>query len=243
MSAESMLDVARLREALELQKRSYTLLQWLSNAIPRGFISFDTAHDYADSAKSAFAWIREHFDNLPAAARPPARDDETIQRFANCFASYLEASFDLVEDPGVRVESECGCFCPHCVMVSAAPHLKAKRLGRPDKARAQKLEGEVVRDLAARHGLVVEADALEALVADRTVREEAALVAYAQQLQYRCDGTYVGPWALALWRTFAWLPTGSPKQDFELTWEKIVDAENALIERISKRALANADRD
>jgi hypothetical protein len=231
--AKSVMDRVSLEEAIDLQKRSYTLLKWLADAIPRGFISFDTAHEYADSAECALAWVREHFDNLPVAARPPARDDQTMRRFANCFASYLETSFDLEEKPGTRLKSPCGCYCPYCVIAVSAPHLRAKRLGRPDKNRAEQLECEVLNQLATSHGLAIGAGTVATLMADRPTREHAALVAYAAQLLRRCEGAYVGPWVLALWRTFAWLPTGSPKQDFELTPEMVFDAETALVERLS----------
>jgi hypothetical protein len=231
-----VLDREQLEVAIDLQKRSYALLKWLANAIPRGFVSFDTAHAYADSSASALAWIGEHFDNLPMVARPPARDDQTMRRFANCFASYLETSFELEEKPGTRLKSHCGCYCPYCVIAVSAPHLRAKRLGRPDKNRAEQLEREAVNELAASHGIVIAADGLDALLTERKMREQAALIAYAGQLLRRCDGAYVGPWVLALWRTFAWLPTGSPKQDFELTCETVIDAEEAVLERLSRGA-------
>jgi len=231
-----MLDPVRLAEAIDLQKRSYALLKWMAEAIPRGFISFETAHEYADSAAAASAWIGEHFDNLPLAARPPSRDEQTLRRFANCFASYLETSFDLEEKPGTRLESHCGCYCPYCTIAVSAPHLRAKRLGRPDKARAEQLERELVGELAVSQEVPIGADAIQSLLADRPLREQAALVAYAHQLLRRCDGAYVGPWILALWRTFAWLPTGSPKQDFELTPATVLDAENALVQRLSSGA-------
>lgn len=65
-----MLDRIRIEEALDLQQRSYQLLLWLSEAVPRGFVSFDTAHDYASSADAAKAWIEEHLTiSRPAGGR------------------------------------------------------------------------------------------------------------------------------------------------------------------------------
>jgi hypothetical protein len=234
---KSILDLARLEEALDLQQRSYTLLKWLAQAIPRGFVAFDTAHAYADSAESAYAWIGEHFDNLPVRARPPARDGEAMRRFANCFASYLETSFELERKPGRRLTSDCGCYCPYCVVAVSAPHLRTKRLGRPDKSRAQQLERAAVKDIAVACDLALGDDALEAFLTERSAREDAALVAYAGQLMRRCDGAYVGPWVLALWRTFAWLPSGSPKRDFELSRDAVLAAEAAIVERLSRGAV------
>lgn len=231
-----MLDPARLEEAIDLQRRSYALLRWLGDAIPRGFISFDTAHEYADSAESALAWISEHFDNLPHAARPTSRDAETMNRFANFFASYLETSFDFDENPGTLLKSDCGCYCPFCTVVFSAPHLRTKRLFRSDKDRAKRLELDCLNDLAASLGLSFDVAVLAELLSDHGTREQAALVAYAGQLLRRCDGTYTGPWVLAHWRTFGWRQTGSPKQDFELTPELVLEAERVLINKLSSVA-------
>lgn len=228
-----MLDSVRLEEAIDLQRRSYALLKWLGEAIPRGFISFDTAHQYTDSAESALAWITEHFDNLPRAARPPSYDAETMQRFANFFASYLETSFDLDKHPRTRLESGCGCYCSFCTVAVSAPQLRAKRLGRPDKDRAKKLELDCLKELAAFQELSFDTDVFAKLLSDRRTREQAAIIAYARQLFRRCDGAYTGPWVLALWRTFAWHQTGSPKKNFELTSELVLEAEQALINRLS----------
>ena len=82
-------------------------------------------------------------------------------------------------------------------------------------------------------GLVLDNRALDILMSDPSTREQAALVAYARELFRRCGGAYTGPWVLALWRMFAWLPSGSPKHDFELTPKTILDAEKALSERFS----------
>jgi hypothetical protein len=35
-----------------------------------------------------------------------------------------------------------------------------------------------------------------------------------------------------LWRTFAWLPRGSPKKKFELSPETVLNAEIAVSERV-----------
>jgi hypothetical protein len=232
----SILDPVRLEEVIDLQRRSYALLKWLADAIPRGFVSFDSVHEYADSAESALAWISQHFDNLPRASRPTARDTLTMRRFANFFVSYLETSFDLAENPGTRLESRCGCYCPFCTVAVSAPHLRTKRLGRPDKTRAEQLERECLNELAGSQGLSLDTEMLTGLLSDRETREHAALVAYAGQLFRRCDGAYTGPWVLALWRTFAWHETGSPKHDFELTSELVLDAEQSLIEKLSSVA-------
>ena len=82
-----MLDRSQLEEALDFQQRSYQLLLWLSKAVPRGFISFDTAHDYASCAESARAWIEEHFDNLPQEGRPQRHQVEP-DSLLQCHTTY-----------------------------------------------------------------------------------------------------------------------------------------------------------
>jgi hypothetical protein len=44
----------------------------------------------------------------------------------------------------------------------------------------------------------------------------------------------VGPASLALWRTFAWTPKGSPRKDFTLTTEGILAAQASLAAGISR---------
>ena len=39
-----------LQEALVIQDRAYRLLRWLGEAVERGFVAFDRAHDYATEA-------------------------------------------------------------------------------------------------------------------------------------------------------------------------------------------------
>lgn len=228
------LDRGGLEEALELQHRSYQLLLWLSEAVPRGFVSFNTAHEYASAAESARAWILEHLENLPPRGRPPGSDEPTLTRFSNVFSSYLETSFDLVEKPRVRLRSKCGCLCAFCAVAVAAPHLKTKRLSNADKARARKLERTTVEQIAASRGLPAPDDVLAALLEDRAVRESAAMVAYACELRRRCDGSYSGPWVLALWRTFAWTVAGSPKSGFRLDADDVHDAVSFVADALQR---------
>lgn len=99
------------------------------------------------------------------------------------FASYLETSFDLLERPGTRLDSQCGCYCPFCVVAVAAPHLQPKRLGSGDKRRGRELERACVEQLATNSGLSVTAEVLDQILNDRDNRESAAMIAYAIQLR------------------------------------------------------------
>jgi len=227
-----MFDPTELARAVKVQSQSFALLQWTADAIARGFITFSAAHTYATLPAAAQAWIEEHYADLPTSARPARAE---IAPFARFFASYLETSFELVERPGQRLYSpDAHCFCPMCSWLVDVPHLRTKKLVPADKARAEKSK------LAALHALAVEAsvspsdEELQALLADITLREPLALVAYGRDLLERTRGGRVGPSTLALWRTFAWTPTGSPKKKFVLSAELVLDAERTVLARLTK---------
>lgn len=219
-----MFQAHAIERAVDLQRRSYHLLKWLASAVDRGFISTYDSHEYATLPEAARAWIDRHYADLPPAARPPVED---LDAFCNLFTTYLESSFDLVDDPGeIMYSPNAHCFCPICSCLVAAPRLRTKKLTRYDKQRARDLQARAIRQLALERDRTIE-DA-EPLLADRAVSEAAGLVAYAHDLGRRIDGVVEGPTSLALWRTFAWLPAGSPKLGFDLSAKVILDAEALL---------------
>jgi hypothetical protein len=227
-----MLDRARVEEAVELQRRSYELMVWLGQAVRRGFVSFDTAHEYATAQESARDWILEHWANIPPRCRPTASKGPPLTRFANVFTSYMETSFELVEKPGKRLHSGCGCMCPCCAYLVAVPHLQPKRVGAPDKKRARTLARAAIEEIARDTGGELPREMAEAMLDDRSLKESAALVAYAAELFRRCDGSSTGHYVLALWRMFAWKPAGSPNRDFVLTADAVLKAEERLREAV-----------
>jgi hypothetical protein len=52
----------------------------------------------------------------------------------------------------------------------------------------------------------------------------------------RIKGISAGPAVLALWRGFAWTKQGSPKNDFKLSTEMIIDSEVRLSEILHRIA-------
>src|SRR5882724_8290261 len=126
-----------LARAVDLQRRSYKLLRWMTDAIDRGFISCDAAHDFASLPPATFAWIDRHYADLPPAARPQHDD---LRPFCNLFATYLETSFELLENPGQRLYSpDHHCFCPACSWLVPIPRLKLKKLTPHDRRRGRAL--------------------------------------------------------------------------------------------------------
>jgi hypothetical protein len=221
-----MFELGSLRRAVEIQQKSFALLRWAVDAVDRGFISFDQVHTFASFDEAALAWILRHYDDLPASARPSRED---VPDFARFFSSYVDSSFDLVENPGQRVYSpNAHCFCPLCSWLIDVPRLQPKKLTPADKKRARRMERGALQAIAAEEGSSLSPEDAERLAQDPTLREALALVAYGRDLGDRLRGVVVGPATLALWRTFAWHPEGSPKKGFRLTAEAIVEAEESV---------------
>jgi hypothetical protein len=226
-----------LVRALDLQTRSHGLLRWLADAVRDGVVSFKAAHGNASIAGVGRVWIQDNYDNLPPRLRP-SRDD--LADYSGLFATYLENSFELVKDPGTRLYSPgARCFCPWCSWLVDVSNLKTRIPSTEDKRRSRRMMRDAISRVAFDQGVYLSDAAIDAIAEDPALREKLALCAYGADLLHRMRGVAVGPAALALWRTFAWLPTGSPKKNFKLTPEMILDAERD----ITKRVLAAAERE
>ncbi len=208
-----MLDEQRLTLAVDLHAKSYGLLGWLSAAVETGLIRLEKAHEFMDLHDVAHDWLTVHYLNIPPAHRPAKEHLETFARF---FSTYLTTSFDLVKNPKSQIKMWCGCFCPWCSYVAAAPHLQVKKLSKKDKERAERLKVQSLMQLALDHGVTLTENVAVTLAGKDAMREALALVAYGEQLLLRMQGLSDGPAVLALWRQFAWNTSGSPKKGFRL---------------------------
>ncbi|HRG95143.1 MAG TPA: hypothetical protein PLR99_02770 [Polyangiaceae bacterium] len=223
-----------LERAVDLHRRGYALLRWLEEAFQKGFIAPEAAHGYATVEASAYAWLEQHYDNLPAAARP-ARED--LGAFSRFFTTYLVASFDLELRPGEQLYSpRAHCFCPQCSWLVRAPHWRPKKVGTSDKRAAERLRRAFVQRLAGARGGPVDEAHVVALLREPGLREAISLCAYASDLLSRLDGHAEGAASLALWRSFAWTPEGSPRRGFVLTAGAILEAEAALVAALARLA-------
>lgn len=219
-----------LSKAVEMQHKSYLLLQWVEKAIERNVISTTSSHEYMSMAEVAKEWIAEHYLNIPKKCRPEQHD---IEPFSKMFSSYLSTSFDLIEHPGKILYSEgAHCFCPMCSYLINAPHLKPKKLSKKDKKRAQKLKAQYVEKLSLHLHIPLSSRDIQRLIHDKDLQEMLALTTYADELLLRIQGHTEGSALLALWREFAWDVHGSPKKKFELTVDSIMNAEQQLIDVI-----------
>jgi len=222
---QDMLAADRLLLAIDIHSQSYQLLRWVAEAVRRGFIPAVRAHQYADAGDSAFAWMEEHYLNFPLGMRPDRRH---LREFANFFGTYVTSSFDIVEQPGTRLDSRCGCYCRMCAHLVNAPHLRAKKPGRRNKERAGQLMIRRVGALAREDRIAATDSAVAAVVNGDQTRRSAAYSTYGHWLIRRLEGDTDGPAVLALWREFAWERAGSPIKGFRLRHEDFIIAEEVL---------------
>ncbi len=232
-----MLNRKQISVAVDLHQRSYELLRWMADAVTRGFIVFDTAHDYATLPEAAEKWISRHYNDIPLRARP---DRSQLADFSALFSTYLQNSFDLMRDPGKQLYSpDAHCFCPMCSWLVDAPNLKTKKPTPVDKRRARKMKATVVRTILSDQNLSLSYNGVDAITNDIDLREDLSLVTYAQDLIGRTKGITVGPASLVLWRSFAWTREGSPKKGFALSVEMILESEQVLYQTVLGAAVSS----
>ena len=221
------LDSNRIAHAVDMQQRSYKLLQWMAAAVKNGFISFGTAHDYSNLPDAAAGWIAGHYNNIPDNARVSLDD---LPEFTAFFSTYLQNSFDLIASPGKQLYSpDAHCFCPMCSWLVDAPNLKPKKLTTADKRRANKMRANAVSQLAIENSVAVSATSISELLDDINIHSHSSLLAYGHDLLQRLNGIANGPAVLSLWRGFAWNENGSPKPKFQLKADMIMDAESQVL--------------
>ena len=233
-----MLDQTLINQAVDLQERSYRLLTWMADAVKKGFIEFNTAHEYSSLPEATADWIISHYINIPENARVNKDDLEDFSAF---FSTYLENSFDLIADPGKQLYSpNAHCFCPMCSWLVDAPNLKTKKISGSDKRKARKMKIAAIQQLAASLEIVLSDKAIENVIDDSSLREPLSLFAYAYDLLSRMKGISAGPAVLVLWRGFAWTKQGSPKKGFKLSTEMIIDSEARLSKILHGKALSHS---
>lgn len=229
-----MLAAADVELAVDLHARSYRLLLWLETALQRGIVSPHTAAEAASREDAAVHWISRYLPCLPPDARPEAAH---LEAFCRLFSTWLECSFDFAEKPGEYLYSDGGhCFCPWCSVLLRRNHLTPRKVDRSAKKAAVAMQRAFVENLAMKLGIVLPGARLDALLDAPELRETLALCAYGADLLDRLRGFAGGAATLALWRTFAWTPQGSPKKGFVLRASAILDAQAILCERLAAAA-------
>lgn len=223
-----------IERAVVLQAKGYAFLRWLEKGLQTDRLAPSELHAFGTLEQSARGWIEQHYASLPSEVQP-ARED--IEAFSNLFSTYLQSTFDLDPNPGERLYSpDAHCFCPMCSWLVQRPHLRPKKLEPADKKRALRMTKRFVMRVAEERKLSLPDDEMDAIVHDPAMREPLGLCAYAENLLERLQGRTSGAASLALWRTFAWTPTGSPKHGFVLATDDILDAERRVTDRCARWA-------
>jgi hypothetical protein len=221
--------------AVELQRKSYGLLRWITDAVGKGELTFSTAHDYATASESFREWLTTYTRQVPGKWRPRMSEPREVTFFANLFTSYLLTSFELVEAPGLRKTSEYGCSCELCSRLVAS-HLRVRTIGKAEKSRARELKLDCLKRLAGECARPLTDSLALTLIDGESTAEACSLATYGESLVARALGATGEPALLALWREFAWMSSGSPRRDFELTPELILESEALLVEELKSRA-------
>ncbi len=183
-----MLDEAELAVAVDLHGRAYRLLRWLDHAARKGTVRLDQLHENMSAASAARQWVEFNYFDLPAKLRPRQPRDPELSQFANLLASYLTASFDLIDEPGTRKASDCGCWCSFCTYLVSMPYLKPKRLKIIDKRRAHDRIREYLARLAIDRGCSSAAVLIDQVFNDPVRLEKAAMATWGEILVRRMRG-------------------------------------------------------
>jgi hypothetical protein len=226
-----MLDEGRLREILQLQRKSYELLRWANDAAKARRINFRELHVNMSTWEAARAWIERHYSSLPEAARP---EREQVEEYAHLFASYLLTSFQ----PAQRQWISDGCPCAFCSFFVDVPQLQGKTPTRRDQELAAKLKVSAVEKLALSLELPLFREELERFLNEEpNLQHDIALLTWVLELFRRGEFRGQGEAVLALWREIAW-KKGKPDRKFEVTAETVLAAEAHVADALKRFAAA-----
>jgi len=228
-----MFDRHELDHVLQLQEKNYKLLRWVNRTLQQGGLDFSYIHQAMSASQAAQEWIQRHYDGIPLEARPVPSD---IPRLAHLFASNLATSFTLVQRPGLRSVSADRCYCPLCRYWAPTIQLKPRPITRKARDQAVHLQRNYLQKLAEDLELPLLGSEIEALRTDPERVEDLAIATYATELIRRSQFASQGVGILVLWRAIAWDGT-APKKNFQLTVERVFQAEAALIEQMKEAYL------
>jgi hypothetical protein len=225
-----VLDRQQITYAVQIHGRAYALLQELRRGLDLGLVPPRDATDCGTLQERALGWIRANYESLPDSVRPPVED---VVPLANMFSTYLLNSFEIDTGPGQRRYSELP-YDPYDSWHVQVSQLRPQKVDAAGREAAKRLKVAVLEDLAKEATVAVGAETMRMLLRERSLREAIGLVAYGTDLLTRIDGHARGTASLALWRSFAWTSDGSPKKDFTLSAEAILDAESVILCRLEE---------
>lgn len=184
-----------LRTAIDLQERTYGLLNWIRNRIKAGTLEFSERHTGLEDHQSARRWIERNLVSFPPEFRPASDEMEPFSRF---FASFLTTSFE----PASRsmLDTWPICECQFCALLVRAVDLKPRKLTRGARSAARGLKLERLAFLAREHSLAASAEGLEAFLEERPEADaDLTEITYADHLVRRTREPGRGEGVYRLW--------------------------------------------
>ena len=221
-----MFNRTELTKVVDLQQKSFALLQWVRNQMDAGTLDVSTLQNATTFYSVAFAWITRNLSNFPPETRP---DETDTERFAHLFVSFLTTSFELPPPktgPSKPVPERFAHFAP-------PSRLRARTPGKKAAASAQQMKHLYLTGLADDLGVALPYAERERLATLETA-QSVSLAAYGRELIRRSAFASSGEGVLVLWREFAWV-NGKLNKKFVLSAAQILEAEAQITARIRAR--------
>lgn len=209
------MNIEELEKAVDLQKRSYSLLLWLAKEAA-GLLM----EEALTSTKGCVPWVKRHLNQIPSDSRPKPGD---VDAFALMLTSFFNTSFHL-ERTGVKVQLVRG------------RKFKDGRNRKYAQGRAELAAAELtriaVKALADEVAIPSPDNLVNEILADETLNEFVSLWSYGCELVRRSQFASQGPAVHHLW-----LELDEQKRK-RLNAEAIWKARSSLIEALRKKAAA-----
>ena len=221
-----MFNRTELTKVVDLQQKSFALLQWVRNQMDAGTLDVSTLQNATAFYSVAFAWITRNLSHFPPETRP---DEADTERFTHLFVSFLTTSFELPPPkagPSKRVPERFAHFAP-------PSRLRARTPGRKAAASAHQMKHLYLTGLADDLGVTLPYAEREGLATLETA-QSVSLATYGRELIRRSEFASSGEGVLVLWREFAWA-NGKLNKKFVLAAAQILEAEAQITARIRER--------
>lgn len=219
-----MFNPNELKHTLEIKSKSYNTLMWINSVIYKSR-SLSKVRAFAEVAVDTEKWVKQHYALIPEHCKPLP---EEIPAFSHLLHSYFHISFVLTGDFGKphNALKHMSFFVFRAFMYPF--YISLRHVTKADKLEAEKMMITQLAHTAEKLGLETNLEQLQTMLEDKSLHEPVAICAYATDLLQRQKGQINGVPVLALWRKFAWSHHGSPKKNFELTVDMIMNAQHCI---------------
>ncbi|RUS67018.1 hypothetical protein CUZ56_00956 [Saezia sanguinis] len=216
-----MFNPNELKHTLEIKSKSYNTLMWINSVIYKSR-SLSKVRAFAEVAVDTEKWVKQHYALIPEHCKPLP---EEIPAFSHLLHSYFHISFVLTGDFKTPYST-----LKHALLFVFRGffYLSLRHVTKADKLEAEKMMIAQLAHTAERLGLETDPEQLQTMLKDKSLHEPVAICAYATDLLQRQKGQINGVPVLALWRKFAWNHHGSPKKNFELIVDMIMNAQHCI---------------